>query len=75
MERASVRLFEYKQRTAITTIHEQKMGPKLSREMKLTKAIVRHNPYTAFPDGGQVKFILRKRKQRLTFQNNNYRPQ
>ena len=37
--------------------------------MKLTTAIVRHNPYTTFPDGGLPNFILRKRKQRLTFQN------
>ena len=36
--------------------------------MKLTKAIVRHNAYTTFPDGGLPNFIL-KRKQRVTFQN------
>ena len=29
------------------------MSWKLSGLMKLTMAIVRYNPYTAFPDGGQ----------------------
>lgn len=40
--------------------------------MKLNKAFVRRKPFTAFPDGGHVSFILIKLKQRLAFQNNNF---